>query len=228
VDLTPDEVRLLRITHPYDEFLRHRLNTISELFARNGTSIDAVILAGTLLTALGFRRYCRRNNDQGNFESLLFEYWPAYVDRVSLPSIIRSLQRREHKEELILQIQRAFPSDATYGRIRQVADDPMRRSWETWCNENVTPGDRITSDHTYARILFRDFRNSVQHRLEIADGNEGFAMGFDRPFFYTPRGRGTTLGFVHRELGEVATQVVAGLREWAVSTGTDIFERGRV
>ena len=227
--LTPAEVRLWQITDPYDRFLQTRLDTIAELFGRDAHSLDAVILAGTLLTALAFRRYCRRNDDQGNFESLLRDYWRDYIDRVSLPSIVQSLRRRTPVDEgLISRIQSAFPSDATYGRLRQVADDPMRDAWETWCQGNVDANYRIVTGHSYARVLFRDFRNSVQHRLEIADGNEGFSIGFDRPFFYTAHSRGTRLGFVHTELGQVATVVIAELRAWAVATDTDIFERGRV
>lgn len=219
----------MQITYPYDHFLARRLRTIADLFAADAHSIDAVILAGTVLTALGFRRYCTRNDDQGNFDLLLREYWPGYVDRVSLPSVIGTLQRRVFVDgDLIRRIQGAFPSDATYGRLRQVADDPMRTAWESWCSQNVDTSDRIGTAHSYARILFRDFRNSVQHRLEIADGNEGFSMGFDRPFFYTPHSRGMTLAFVHGELETVLRDAIAGLRGWAVATDTDIFERGRV
>ncbi len=124
MDFTPAEHELWRITNPYDQFLQNRLTTIRQLFRDDAFSMDATILAGTVLTALGDRRYGRRNADQENLERLLLDYWPAYVDRVSIPRLLDALRREQPvRASLIADVERAFPVHTAYSQIRQVSED---------------------------------------------------------------------------------------------------------
>jgi hypothetical protein len=225
---------MFAITAPY-EFYARRIETVSRLFAEDSTSIDAVVLAGTALTALATWRYDRSDSrgDQQNFERLLLEYWAQYDDRVSIPEMVRWLDSRpanERSQELIDAILGAFPVRFDMS-IRSTRDDPARVEWERWmrCSGNgFREGDRFS----YARILFRHFRNSVQHRLFIADGHETFALGtYDSPFFYANHGlagqmtvHGIRFGFQHRYFEPLLRDVVVAVRHWAVENRRDIFD----
>jgi hypothetical protein len=93
----------LRGRYPYDSFLVNRIATVSTLFGADPYSIDGIIIAGTVLTAWGFRRYGGRGAgaDQANFEQLLLDYWPGYVDRVSIPEVVRLLEGRLCRRRLL-------------------------------------------------------------------------------------------------------------------------------
>jgi hypothetical protein len=230
---SPD-VEMFRITEPY-EFYARRLEIVSRLFENDPTSIDAVVLAGTALTALATWRY-ETKGDQQNFERLLLEYWAGYEDRVSIPEMVRWLDQRppnERSQPLIDAILREFPVKFDMS-IRSTRDDPTRERWNEWmrCSGN---GFHEGARFSYARILFRDFRNSVQHRLFIADGREAFALGaFDSPFFYVNHGLGGTrsvhgirFGFRHRQFEPLLRDVIAAVRSWAIANRQDIFDTDR-
>lgn len=220
---------ITRITYPYDFFLQNRVATVASLFAADAYSIDAIILAGTVLTALAFRRYRQRGPgaDQENFERLMLEHWPAYVDRVSIPEILRHLElsagvRRD--QGLLNEIRKSFVVDLPYGQIRRVAHDPSRIDWNNWLTDNGLTFEG-SGWFSYARIVFRDFRNSVQHRLDIARGREAHRLGFDEPFFYANYNGLVRFGFHHPRFEDALRDVVASLRAWAVAESRDIFHR---
>ncbi len=193
------------------------------------------MLAGTALTALSTWRY-ESNGDQQNFERLLLEYWRQYEDRVSIPEALRWLYLRptaERNHSLIDAIMREFPVRFDMS-IRSTADDPTRDRWSEWMSGSGNVF-RDAERFSYARILFRNFRNSVQHRLYIADGREAFALGsFDSPFFYTNHGlarelsvHGIRFGFRHRYFETLLRDVISAVRHWAVANRIDIFDTRR-
>jgi hypothetical protein len=225
--LTESEAAAIRISYVYDSFLATRIATVAHLFAADAYSIDAIIIAGTVLTALGFRRYGGRGGgaDQTNFERLLLDYWPGYVDRVSIPEIVRVLEGRETSERdqaLIDAIRQSFVVDLPYGQLRRIADDPSRTEWKDWLKERKF-AFKESDWFSYARIVFRDFRNSVQHRLDIAKGREAHRLGFDEPFFYVNHAGAVRFGFHHPRFEQMLREVVSGLRTWAVAERRDIF-----
>jgi hypothetical protein len=224
----------LRLTVPYDEFLARRVAIVSELFARDPYSIDAIILCGALLTGLGARRYGDSGNDQANFERLLLDYWPQYVavDRVSIPTMMLERFRdglTEPNERNAAAILRDFPVHEPSSGLRSVTNDPMRETWNQWLTTNNVSFWGSDS-FSYARVLFRHFRNSVQHGLEIAHGREARRLGTDEPFFYSVFRSELRFGFDHPRFEDMLRSVIAGLRDWAVANQRDIFtleERSR-
>lgn len=230
-------VNLDEITVPYDQFYNRRVEIIRDLFERDPRSIDAVVLAGTALTSLATWRYDEcgaRGCDQKNFERLLLEYWAGYDDRVSIPEALRWLEDQQPNRQLINAIARKYPVrlDMT---LRSVVDDPTRQEWSEWIG-TLAAGFTRADAFSYARLLFRQFRNSVQHRLLIADGREAFALGrFESPFFYTNHGlaefqsvHGIRFGFRHRYLEHVLRDVVIAMRAWAVANRRNIFDLARL
>jgi hypothetical protein len=114
---------------------------------------------------------------------------------------------------LITHLERDFPIHTAYNEIRQVGEDPSREERLVWCrNRDVLSTDRINSAYSYGRILFRDFRNSVQLRLEIADGWEARPLGFDRPSVYINHSRRMLFGFDHPDVEETVRELICGLQ----------------
>jgi len=110
------------------------------------------------------------------------------------------------------------------GQLRRVAEDPLRSEWNEWLN-NRNFAFKEANRFPYARIVFRDFRNSVQHRLDIARGREARRLGFDEPFFYANHAGSVRFGFYHPRFEQVLREVAAGLRAWALAERRDIFAR---
>ncbi|GAC1307739.1 MAG: hypothetical protein NVSMB21_12110 [Vulcanimicrobiaceae bacterium] len=188
-----EHVRRMQIADPYDRYLQNRANVIADLFASDAHSIDAIALAGISLGALAEARfaadvppYLRKEKNQLCFRLLLTHHCPSFVNRTSIPEVLRACVR-----------DRQFPRHEENVRDRYAigdrrawlaSDDPLADDFRSWGDECRPRIPDLLRAFDYAGCIHKYYRNAVVHELRVAgnrDNDDTYGAEGYGPIFYT-------------------------------------------
>jgi hypothetical protein len=245
---TDAEVHLWRINDPYD-FLQTRADVVAQLFDRDSYSIDGIALAMVLLGSLSYYRFKylkpKRAKDQERFRRLLGEHVSTFVNRMSIPEMLRQARRTAKRANLEEAILLRFPVLGNF-RARQVQEDPVPSEFLHWADDSKLeiPVEMLEMD--YAGCIFKFYRNAVIHSLEVANGREALyhhaSLNDERIFYSNHSGTRSVksqaieesidtdpieymrFGVVPSYLLSVAREAIESVRTWALGKGRNIFD----
>jgi hypothetical protein len=187
---TDEEVRRWRICDPYERYFQNRANVVERLFDQDLQSIDAIALAVVSLGALAEFRFApempkeaRRDKDQYCFRRLLTEHCTSFLNRVSIPELLRATRTDPQFAAFEAPVKAKYPV-ARFYQVREVGEDPLVADFTAWADANC-PG--VPRQYDYAGCIHRHYRNAVIHELRVAGGREAGYFGNveeDGPIYY--------------------------------------------
>jgi hypothetical protein len=243
---TDEEVRRWRITAPYD-FFETRAAVVEALFVHNPESIDGIVLAGVALGTLSefrFRDSSDRRPDpkQRRFRMLLEQHCPSFVNRISIPEVLRLTRRDAQYRAFEAPISCRYPIARIF-QMRRAEEDPLVSDFAMWRRSQSPPVPDALLAWDYAGCIFRLYRNAVVHELRIANGREAHYVGIERPderpIFYSNHSSAESsieavrdadpvdymrFGIQPTYLLRLLREAIASMREWALANDTDLFQ----
>ena len=240
---TKEEARRMRITYPYDNFFTNRANRVEELFKENHESIDGLALVAVALGSLARFRFASEVSDkeyereQKRFRLLVTQHCPSFVNRVSIPELVRHVRKNPDHAAFEKSIMAKYPIHG-FSLSRQAAlEDPLVEDFNAWADEQDPPFPKELRVYDYAGCIHRHYRNSVIHELRVGNGRDpahGLADEEDYPVFYQNYSSGKKpleadpveymrFGVFPSYLLKLLREAIASLREWALENDCDIF-----
>lgn len=240
---TDEEVRRWKLTDPYDRYFTNRANRVEQLFKENPESIDGLALVAIALGSLARFRFASEvpdkeyERDQKRFRLLVTQYCPSFVNRVSIPELVRHARKNPDHAVFEKTIKAKYPIHG-FSLARQAAlEDPLVEDFNAWADEQNPPLPRELRVYDYAGCIHRHYRNSVIHELRVASGRDpahGLADEDDYPVFYQNYSGGKhpleadpveymRFGVFPSYLLKLLREAIASLRQWSVDNDRDIF-----
>jgi hypothetical protein len=242
------DVKRWRITAPY-EFFETRATLIERLLVHNPDSIDAIALAGIALGSLSefrFRDPTDRAPDpnQRRFRMLLLQHCSSFVNRMSIPEVLRMIRRDAQYRAFEAPIASHYPIARVF-QMRRAEEDPLAADFRTWASSQSPPVPDALFARDYAGCIFRLYRNPVIHELRVANGREAHYVGIEphdeRPIFYSNHSSSADstieavrdadpveymrFGVPPTYLLTLLREAISSAREWALTNDVDLFPR---
>lgn len=169
------------------DFFQARIETASKLLKSSNSRIDSLVLIFVTLFVLARYRYPEARNDIDAFQQLLRECASSFVERVSIPELLRDPRL---SAEFISFVRRSWPIEAL-GIVREANDDPTLKAFNDILGEvhhGAIRDKEIARSYVYSRLIGDYYRNSLIHILQVANGREADAffaeaLEIDGPFY---------------------------------------------
>lgn len=242
---TDAEVHRWRITAPYDYFDR-RAAIIDGLFAGDEYSIDAIALSALVLSSLAEWRFRAEipdghEKDQRRFRALLANHCrSSFVNRISIPEMLRQVKRDVQFSALDAPIRGRFPI-APMGARRRAEEDPIVSEFTAWASEQAPTVPEALLHYDYAGCIFKLYRNPVIHELRVAWGREARYTGLEateeRTIFYSNHAAMSDAPYHQADpvdymrfgvyppyLLRLLREAIDSVRAWALDNDRDLFD----
>ena len=175
-----DQHQRTEIVNGYLAFLRRRSEKAKQLLAPDPYSIDAIIIAMTGLTSLAELTH-PGSQSHAAFTKLLIEHCPSFEERLSIPELLYELGQCPADSAFVASVRTSFRMPAmSDSRLRM--HDPLYADFLKWLDSLPVPrtdcANQMIALSTHSRTLFRHYRNSVVHTLNVAKGREAIAHPF--------------------------------------------------